>query len=210
VYQRTRDYAVAASAPEVREVTVNGSRYPVQGSTKAAPSFTISVLESCLDEFAHQVFSDGVSGAPVADAQALITGPSSEVTDPTTLGADDTIVVPPEQRASFVVRKLLGEMMKPVQADSVEEESLVLEKTDLYYRPVYAYEFYWAPKDKRGVVEIDGLTGQVRQGQSLMPRLKRMVSRESLFDIGADTAGLLIPGGSIAVKVVRAAVDRDY
>ena len=43
-----------------------------------------------------------------------------------------------------------------------------------------------------------------------MPRLKRMVSRESLFDIGADTAGLLIPGGSISVKVVRAAVGRDY
>jgi len=151
-----------------------------------------------------------VSGAPVADAQAMITGPSSEVTDPTSLGADETIVAPPEQRASFVVRKLLGEMMKPVQADSVEEESLVLEKTDLYYRPVYAYEFHWVPKDKRGVVEIDGLTGQVRQGQSLMPRLKRMVSRESLFDIGADTAGLLIPGGSIAVKVARAAVDRNY
>jgi len=60
------------------------------------------------------------------------------------------------------------------------------------------------------VVKIDGLTDQLRQGQSLMPRLKRMVSRESLFDIGADTAGLLIAGGSIAVKVVRAAVDRDY
>ncbi|CAN5743510.1 hypothetical protein BH24CHL8_BH24CHL8_10450 [soil metagenome] len=210
VYQRSRDYAVPSSAPEVREVTVNGTTYPVQGSTKAAPTFTLSVTESCLDEFAHQVFSDGVSGAPVADAQAMITGPSSEVTDPATLSADETIVLPPEQRASFVVRKLLGEMMKPVQADSVEEESLVLEKTDLYYRPVYAYDFHWAPKDKRGVVEIDGLTGQVRQGQSLMPRLKRMVSRESLFDIGADTAGLLIPGGSIAVKVARAAVDRNY
>ncbi len=209
-YQRRRDYAVPASAPEVREVTIDGTTYPVQGSTKAAPTFTISVRESCLDEFAHQVFSDGVSGAPVADAQAMITGPSSEITDPTALGADETIVVPPEQRASFVVRKLLGEMMKPVQADSVEEESLVLEKTDLYYRPVYAYEFLWARKDRRGVVEIDGLTGQVRQGQSLMPRLKRMVNRESLFDIGADTAGLLIPGGSIAVKVARAAVDRNY
>ena len=210
VYQRNRDYAVPASAPEVREVTVNGTAYPVQESVRSAPTFTLSVLENCLDEFAHQLFSDGVSGAPVADAQAMITGPSSEVTDPATLGADETIVVPPEQRASFVVRKLLGEMMKPVQADSVEEESLVLEKTDLYYRPVYAYEFLWAPKDRRGVVEIDGLTGQVRQGQSLMPRLKRMVSRESLFDIGADTAGLLIPGGSIAVKVARAAVDRNY
>jgi len=82
--------------------------------------------------------------------------------------------------------------------------------TDLNHRPVSAHEFHRAPTDRRGVVEIDGLTGQVRQGQSLMPRLKRMVSRESLFDIGADTAGLLIPGGSIAVKVARAAVDRNY
>ncbi len=87
VYQRNRDYAVPASAPEVREVTVNGTAYPVQESVRSAPTFTLSVLESCLDEFAHQLFSDGVSGAPVADAQAMITGPSSEVTDPATLGA---------------------------------------------------------------------------------------------------------------------------
>jgi hypothetical protein len=29
-----------------------------------------------------------------------------------------------------------------------------------------------------------------------------------LFDIGADTAGLIVPGGSIAVKVAKAALDK--
>jgi len=59
-----------------------------------------------------------------------------------------------------------------------------LEKTDLYYRPVWAFEYHWAPRDRRGVVEIDALTGLTRQGQSLLPSgLKKMMSRDMLFDI---------------------------
>ena len=36
-----------------------------------------------------------------------------------------------------------------------------------------------------------------------------MVSRDALFDIGADTVGLLVPGGSIAVKVARIALEQN-
>jgi hypothetical protein len=49
----------------------------------------------------------------------------------------------------------------------------------------------------------------MRQGQALLPQLKGMMTRDVLFDIGADTAGLLIPGGSIAVKVAKAAMDKN-
>ncbi len=205
VYERDRDYAVPSSAPEVREVVVEGTMYPVK---EAGRTFTLPVREHCREESSHEVYTDGLTGLPVADAKNIVTGPSSEINDPATLAADETIVVPPEQRASFVVRQLLAEMLKPVQADTVTEESLTLERTDLYYRPVWAFEFDWRPREKRGVVEIDGVTGQTRQGRSLVPDLKRMVSRDVLFDIGADTAGLLIPGGSIAVKVARAAMEK--
>jgi hypothetical protein len=73
-----------------------------------------------------------------------------------------------------------------------------------------AFEFHWRPKDKRGVVEIDAATGAFRQGGSLLPQIGRVITRDALFDIGADTIGLLIPGGSIAVKVARAALDKSY
>jgi hypothetical protein len=33
------------------------------------------------------------------------------------------------------------------------------------------------------------------------------MNRDALFDIGADTVGLLVPGGSIAVKVAKMAID---
>ena len=85
---------------------------------------------------------------------------------------------------------------------------MTLEHIDLYYRPWWAFEFLWKPKDKRGVIEIDAITGQLRQGQALVPKLQRMVTRDALFDLGADTASLLIPGGGIAVKVARLAMDK--
>jgi len=208
VYERSREYAVPASAPEVKEVTIGDVTYPVQASGRGA-LFTVPVREHCREEFWHEIFADGATGAPVPDAASVITGPSTPITDPDSLGAEGTIVVPPEHRASFVVRKLLAEMLKAVQADTMTEELLTLEKTDLYYRPVWAFEFHWTPRDRRGVVEIDALTGLTRQGQSLLPAgLKKMMSRDMLFDIGADTAGLIIPGGSIAVKVAKAALDK--
>ena len=40
--------------------------------------------------------------------------------------------------------------------------------------------------------------------------LTRHVSKDALFDIGADTVGLIVPGGSIAVKLARLAIDRNY
>jgi hypothetical protein len=210
VYERTRDYAVAASSAEVKEVTFLGTTYPVAESGPSARTFTISALEHCRDEFVHESHADGGTGARVPDAAAVIGGPKHEVTDPTTLAAEDTVVVAPQHRASFIVRQMLAEMMKPIQADRMIEESLVLEHTDLYYRPVWAFEFHWRPKDKRGVVEIDAITGETRQGASLLAQASKLVTRDALFDIGADTVGLLVPGGSIAVKVARAAIDKGY
>ena len=210
VYERTRDYPVVASGAEVREVTILGTTYSVAGGGPGPGTFAVPALEHCREEIAHVLDADARTGARVADAVAILSGPRDEISDPASLTADDTIVIPPEQRASFVVRQLLAEMLKPVQADRILEESLTLETIDLCYRPIRAYEFLWKPKDKRGVVEIDAATGAFRQGGSLLPQLGRVITREALFDIGADTIGLLIPGGSIAVKVARAALDKSY
>ncbi|HET9614373.1 MAG TPA: hypothetical protein VFP22_06150 [Candidatus Limnocylindrales bacterium] len=210
VYERRRDYSVPASAPEVREVTIHDTAYPVASSGRGAGSFTVSAVEHCREEIRHELNVDARSGATVAEAVQLLGAAHHEVADPASLSSGDTVVVPPEQRASFVVRKLLGEMMKPVQADAILEETLALETTDLVYRPIWAFEFHWRTKDKRGVVEIDGVTGAVHAGGSLLPQLGRVITRDALFDIGADTVGLLVPGGSIAVKVARAALDKGY
>ncbi|HEY4691348.1 MAG TPA: hypothetical protein VIK33_18715 [Anaerolineae bacterium] len=207
LYDRSHKYNVPVSGPEVEQVTVLSEKYPVADLGKAGRAFTLNAVEHCHEELRQEVFADAQAGNALADAAGLVRGSKVEITDPATLAADGALVVPPETRASFVVRQLMNQLMKPVQADTVHEEVISLETIDLYYRPVWAFEFHWKPKDKRGVIEFDAVTGQMRTSQSLMPKLGKMLSRDSLFDIGADTVGMLIPGGNLAVKIAKIALD---
>ena len=208
VYERNRDYSVPASAPDVEGLTINGTRYDGQAAGTGR-SFRVAAREHCRAEFRHKSFVDGLTGAPVVEGPTLVSGPRSEVTDPETMAAGDTIAVPPEHRASYVVRQLMSEIMKPVQADSVLEESVTLEATDLFYRPIWAFEFAWQAKGKQTIVEIDSITGQTRAGRALVGQIKGMLNRDLLFDVGADTVGLFVPGGSVAVKLAKAALDKN-
>lgn len=208
VYERQREYSVPASAPEVTAVTVEGKRYELEHAGARLGAFRMVTLEHCRDVFTHDVYLDGVAGTPVADGATVVDGPRRELADPAELATGGTIVVPPEQRASFVVRRALAEVMKPVQADTILSESVALEATDLFYRPVWAFEFAWQGRNKSGVIEVDTVTTQIRQGKPLLGQIRGIFTRDVLFDVGADTVGLIVPGGSIAVKLAKAAIDR--
>jgi hypothetical protein len=119
------------------------------------------------------------------------------------------LVVPPEAHASTIVRAVLANVIKPVQAQVIHEEKVIVEALDINFRPVYALEYEWVPKGKRVVLEFDGLTGEVHAGgKKLNDQIKDMVTRDLIFDVTADAVGLIVPGGSIAVKLVKAVVDR--
>ena len=208
VYERQREYSVPGSAPEVQAVTIEGTKYELQSTGARMGAFRMLALEHCRDEFVHDVYLDGVTGVPVPDGATVVDGPKVEVHDPSELAVEGTIVVPPEQRASFVVRKALAEVMKPVQADRILSESVALDATDLFYRPVWAFEYTWQGRGKSGVIEVDTATAQVRQGKPLLGQIRGIFTRDVLFDVGADTVGLIVPGGSIAVKLAKAAIDR--
>jgi len=112
VYERKRDYQVPASAADVEALTINGTRYEADSAGKRI--FTVPAREHCRAVFAHQLFVDGLTGAPLASGETLVNGPRSEISDPAAMVADETVVLPPEHRASYVVRQLMGEIMKPV------------------------------------------------------------------------------------------------
>lgn len=202
VYDRTRKFSVPVTGPEVQAITLHGEKYPVAGR-----AFSITATEHCQEEDRQQLFAEGLSGEK-QELGALVNGAKNEVTDLAAFASTDKmIVVPPEVRASFVVRQILQQMLKPMHADAVHEETVTIEAVDLYYRPVYAFEFRWKPKDKTGAVEIDGVTGEVRNAKGLLQKLNIPVSRDALFDIGADTIGMIVPGANIAVKLARVALD---
>ena len=88
---------------------------------------------------------------------------------------------------------------------------MTVQNIDLYYRPWWAFEFHWKPKDKNGHRRARCRhRARCGQGQALAARVTKMMNRDALFDIGADTVGLLVPGGSIAVKVAKLAIDQSH
>jgi hypothetical protein len=206
VYDRQVRFPVKVSGPEVKNVTVAGQDYCLVDDKKhGSQIFFLPGIEHCHEDYRKEVGFDGVSGER-QDYSAALKSPRQEISLDSF--APEGIVVAPEIRASFVVRQLLQEMIKPVQADKILEERVVIERLELYYKPLYAFEYLWIPKERHAVAEFDGLSGQMRSGgKTLRQNLSTKLSRDLLFDLGADVLGMVVPGGSIAVKLTKAALD---
>jgi hypothetical protein len=113
-------------------------------------------------------------------------------------------------KATAIIRQVMSEVVQPVsKAQIIHDERVDIETLELNFRPVYAFEYEWASKGKRVVVEFDALLGDSRTGgRKWSADIKGILTRDLFFDVTADAVGLLVPGGGIAVKLVKAVVDR--
>lgn len=206
VYDRTASYQIPLSGPEVRSLTYDKKDFEV-----ANGHIHLSVMEHCLSEQQEEVIVDGVTGKPAPElARYLSLSPREVKTKLEELVPAKSILVPPQARVSAIMRETLSKMIMGIQADKILEESVEVTRMDLYYYPVYAFQFRWLSKNKESIVEIDGLTGSVRSGsRTFNEYLGRALDQNFLFDLGADAAGMFIPGGSIAVKVAKRYLDHQ-
>jgi hypothetical protein len=209
VYDRSRTFSLTASGPDVVKVTVAGQEIAVDARAKGGPAFTLTGTEHCVQEQRLTQTFDGLSGER-ADLSRHLTFSKTEIADLAAFAPEGVLVVPPQVRATAVVRQVMAEVVKPVQnAQAIHEERVDVEVIDLNFRPVYAFEYEWAAKNKRSVVEFDALLGEMRTGgRKLSDQIKGLVTRDLLFDVTADAVSMLVPGGGIAVKLVKAVVDR--
>jgi hypothetical protein len=202
-YDRTRSYSVPVLAPEVKRVTVEGKDYTIAAESR---QFAITGTEHCVEESGTDVIFDAVRGKEQKWEKYLRFGKET-VIDIDKLSSDGCIVVMPEMRASAAVRQVLASMLRPIQADTIHEEKANIHIVDLYFRPVYAFEYKWESKGKTTVAEFDGLTGVMTSGGvTLRQQFEKMITRDLIFDVGADAANLLLPGSSIALKVAKSMV----
>lgn len=128
----------------------------------------------------------------------------SKFTAETIADSDQPNFVAPELTAASLLQKVRATLMTAIEADEVLDDTLSVESLTLFYRPVFAFEFGW--RDKKGAVEIDGLTGKTNRAGSLMGGMvRRLATREALFDIGGEVAGMVVPGGKVAVMMLEKA-----
>jgi hypothetical protein len=208
-YDRNQTYIVPTSGAEVKQVTLLGQDITPVNQGKGNPSFSLSAVEHCIEEHRSTCTFDGLTGT-VNDMSKYLAFPKTQITELENFAPEGTLVVPPQVRATAVVRQVMSEVIKPVQqAHIIQEERVDVEAIELNYRPLYAYEYEWTAKGKHSVIEFDALTGEVRgDGRKLSNQIKGFVTRDLLFDVTADAVGMIVPGGSIAVKLVKAVIDR--
>ena len=206
-YERQQVFTVPIKGEEVREVTLLGQKLTV--SSKGTPSLTLNGIEHCVDERRVTRFFDGLTGQK-EDLSRFQSFTKSAITDVADFAPDGMLVVPPQMRATAIIRQVLGEVIQPVtKAQIIHEERVDIELIELNFRPVYAVEYEWSSKGKRVIVEFDALLGDMRSGgKKWSDQIKGIITRDLFFDVTADAVGMLVPGGSIAVKLVKAVVDR--
>lgn len=206
-YDNNRTYTIPVSGPEVKQVTALGQDLQVTSSPKGGASFTLNAVDHCIEEYRGSYTFDGAGTK--ADMSKYQSYTKVEISDLGQFAPADVLVVPPKANATTVMRAVLADVIKPVQAQVIHEERVNVEALDLYFRPVYAFEYEWTTKGKRAVMEFDALTGDARSGgKKLSDQIKSMVTRDLVFDVTADAVGMIVPGGSIAVKLIKAVVDR--
>jgi hypothetical protein len=201
-YDRRHTYRIEVPV-EVQALTLHDRRYEVQGSRGRAVE--VEAVDHCVEEQHVESFFDATRGQP-ADMLAYTLKPKRDIASVQVLEESGAVAVLPEVRSSFVVRKVTMSLMRTFQADRIDEERIDVEDVALFYRPVYAVEYAWPAKQKRQVLEFDGVTGEARaEPGKIVQRVAQVLENDTLFDIGADTVGTIVPGANIAVKLGRLA-----
>lgn len=207
VFDRGREYRVPVGDGTVKGVTVAGTDYAAADGPPR--HFIVRGMEHCEDDVRLERLIDGLSGAEV-QAPEVAAASRDEITDLSTFAPADTIVVPPEVKASTVVQRVVTQLMTPYEADQVFEEDIEIEELHMLYHPVYAFEYVWEARGKKAVVEFDAVTGKVNTGgRAFQQQMRHIFNREVLFDVGGEVVNLVVPGGAIALKIGKAVVDRQ-
>lgn len=196
-YERARDYALKV-APEVDQVTVGDQTLkPVNGQV------IVRGLESCREDGRRETLVDGLTkqAKPALAAYLQHDSAPMDAADLAAVTAEGIVVVPAAVKASTIVRDVIAQAIRKVDADRVVEELVRVEAIDLYYRPVHAFRYRRAGKE--AVVEVDAITGEASTGGSTFEQyVGKALDPLFLLDVGAEAVNLVLPGATLAKMVI--------
>lgn len=194
-------YQVPVANQHAQRLLVAGHEFPVLSQEKK-PWIELPVREACLRRIEATLFQDGMKrDAKPGVLQRYVE--KYKAIEQAQLDRDG-LLQPLLSSAAATQLALARLTSEAIDASEINEDMITIDRLYLYYRPVFAFEYAWTTAGKTGVVEVDGLTGDVvESGQWFREKLGAVMTRDLLVDIGADAISMAIPGGSIAVKVIN-------
>lgn len=198
-YHRKSTYQFGVR-PEVQAVTVNRQKLNVQPD---APVCVFEGLDHCFEHYQKEIVQDAMKEKGKSYAKYL-ESKSRQIRGVEELQKRDADVLPVQIRASYLLTTLYKDILKPVQADEILDERVVITKLTLSFSPVHVFEFKEENRDNRGTIEVDGITGAWEKGTHLISDLaKKYWSAETMFDISTEIAGTLVPGAGVGMILTK-------
>ena len=200
-FSREIIYPVDIGNTHATKVVINGNEFPI-AEKGGKRSLSIMAVEYCHRKIDY---SDNIDGLGRNLKKGMLSNFLSKykVQERECIELEEAI--PLKVSVASLLQKINQTLSSEViNAHEIQEDAIAIEKAFLYYRPVYAFEFSWTTEDKVGVIEVDGLTGEViEDGQWFKDTMQqKILTRDMLFLASAEIAGVIIPGGSFAVKVI--------
>lgn len=193
-------YTVPVPNRHAHRLDVDGRTYEVvRDKDKARIEFV--ALEHCHRKFRYDQFLDGMGRELRSDTLGAYVErykfrEVEQLALPELLAPTVTLAAARQRATATLARE-------EVAAFEFQADELLFERTHLYVRPVFAFEYRWSSADKVGVIEVDGLTGEVLEsGDWFKDKVREVVTRERLLDLGAELAGSVVPGAGVAVKLI--------
>jgi hypothetical protein len=199
-------YQVPVHNPYANAIEVSGNQYELRRQKdKAIIEFV--AIEYCHRKIRFDQYMDGMGQdiKPSVLASYVDKYKFQEVEQ-----LDLSEMLMPSVSVSTAVQRAKHQLIQEIiNAFDFQEDKLAFDRIYLYARPVFAFEYRWSSADKVGVIEVDGLTGEViADGRWFKEKIQRITSRDMLIEIGAEVAGALVPGGNAAVKMIGALTDQ--
>ena len=165
---------------------------------------TLNVQYNCNREIKYKTYIDGLRRNIKSENYEKLFKNSNykfkEVEDLTNI---DNIINPTFSFSSAIEEMKNSLLREKIISHEILTDDAIVDKIYLYFRPVYAFEFIWSNENKVGIIEIDGLNGEISEkGVWLKDRVSKVMTRDMFFDIGGEIANGMVPGSGVVVKMI--------
>ena len=165
---------------------------------------TLNVQYNCNREIKYKTYIDGLGRNIKSENYEKLFKNSNykfkEVEDLTNI---DNIINPTFSFSSAIEEMKNSLLREKIISHEILIDDAIVDKIYLYFRPVYAFEFIWSNENKVGIIEIDGLNGEISEkGVWLKDRVSKVMTRDMFFDIGGEIANGMVPGSGVVVKMI--------
>ena len=165
---------------------------------------TLNVQYNCNREIKYKTYIDGLwRNIKSENYEKLFKNSNYKFKEVEDLTNIDNIINPTFSFSSAIEEMKNSLLREKIISHEILTDDAIADKIYLFFKPVYAFEFIWSNENKVGIIEIDGLNGEVSEkGVWLKDRVSKVMTRDMFFDIGGEIANGMVPGSGVVVKMI--------